>query len=55
MVSSSRHLLVKEFVKLKKWSNGGSEADGNKYYGKLTDKLEVDYLGSYKVVVYHCD
>ena len=30
-------------------------ADGIKYYGRLTDILEVDYLGSYKVMVYRCD
>ena len=29
--------------------------DGIKYYERLTDILEVDYLGSYKVVVYRCD
>ena len=30
-------------------------ADGIKYYGRLIDILEVNYLGSYKVVVYRCD
>ena len=28
------------------------EADGNKYYGRLTNILEVEYHGSYKFVVY---
>ena len=27
----------------------------NTYYGRLTDILKVDYLGSFKVVFYRCD
>ena len=31
------------------------EANGYSYYRRLIDILEVDNLGSYKVMVYRCD
>ena len=41
----------------RKTQNSGElvEAKENTYYGRLTDILEVDYLVSFKVVVYRCD
>ena len=31
------------------------EAEGHEYYGKLKEILELDYYGSYKVVLFRCD
>nr|CAD1822868.1 unnamed protein product [Ananas comosus var. bracteatus] len=31
------------------------EAEGQVYYGILTDILEIDYFGSFKVVLFRCD
>ncbi|XP_021850392.2 uncharacterized protein [Spinacia oleracea] len=31
------------------------EADGQEYYGKLNDILELDYYGSFKVLMFRCD
>lgn len=31
------------------------EADGEAYYGKLKDIFELDYYGTFKVVLFRCD
>ena len=31
------------------------DADGQAFYGRLTDIYELDYYGSYKVVMFRCD
>ncbi|XP_021732999.1 uncharacterized protein LOC110699763 [Chenopodium quinoa] len=31
------------------------EAEGHEYYGKLKEILELDYYGSYKVLLFRCD
>lgn len=31
------------------------EADGHEYYGKLKEILELEYYGSFKVLMFSCD
>ncbi|XP_057246778.1 uncharacterized protein LOC130589521 [Beta vulgaris subsp. vulgaris] len=43
--------------RFRKTQNSGVmvEADGQVYYGKLKDIFELDYFGSFKVVMFRCD
>nr|CAD1833485.1 unnamed protein product [Ananas comosus var. bracteatus] len=48
---------TKNREKLRKTQNSGVmvEAEGQDYYGKLTDIFELDYYGSFKVVLFRCE
>lgn len=48
---------TKDREKLRKTQNSGVmvEAEGQAYYGVLTDIIELDYYGSFKVVLFRCD
>lgn len=43
--------------KFRKTQNSGVsvEADGQTYFGVLTDIYELDYFGSFKIVLFRCD
>ncbi|XP_020098574.1 uncharacterized protein LOC109717295 isoform X1 [Ananas comosus] len=48
---------TKDREKLRKTQNSGVmvEVEGQAYYGVLTDIIELDYYGSFKVVLFRCD
>nr|CAD1821762.1 unnamed protein product [Ananas comosus var. bracteatus] len=48
---------TKDREKFRKTQNSGVmvEADGQTYYGALTDIFELDYFGKFKVVLFRCD
>nr|CAD1820146.1 unnamed protein product [Ananas comosus var. bracteatus] len=48
---------TKDREKLRKTQNSGVmvEAEGQTYYGALTDIFELDYFGKFKVVLFRCD
>nr|CAD1839723.1 unnamed protein product [Ananas comosus var. bracteatus] len=48
---------TKDREKFRKTQNSGVmvEAEGQTYYGALTDIFELDYFGKFKVVLFRCD
>ncbi|GJX28788.1 transposon, En/Spm-like protein [Tanacetum coccineum] len=49
--------LTRRREEFKKTQNSGVivEVEGGNYYGKLSNIIELEYFGGYKVVLFHCD
>lgn len=57
IITNGYRFLTRRREEFKKTQNSGVivEVEGGNYYGKLSNIIELEYFGGYKVVLFHCD